>query len=75
MQRYIFQPGFTDLSAEAKTDLLEKGICPGNNVLQDCNDMKMNFAIDWSELKDALLIAVMDMQPQHRHVLDRFDAA
>lgn len=74
-EKYVFQPGFADLAPEAKTDLLEKGICPENAALQDCNDMKMNFAIDWNELKPALLMAVQDMQPQHTHVLDRLDAA
>lgn len=75
MQKYVFQPGFADLADEAKIDLLEKGICPSNDAIQDCNDMKMNFAIDWEELKVALLTAVRDMKPQHTHELDHLSDA
>lgn len=70
VQKYIFQPGYEGLSAADKTSLLELGICPPNNVLQDCGDLKMNFQIDWLELKLALLVAVHDMQASHRHFLD-----
>ena len=74
VQKYVFQPGFRGLSAADKTSLLELGICPPNNVLQDCGDLKMNFQIDWLELKLALLVAVHDMQASHRHFLDGIDS-
>lgn len=58
LQNYIFQREYARLSAEAKLDLLETGICPIAANLQDCNDMKMNYAIDWNLLKPALTQAV-----------------
>ena len=72
LQKFVFQSGWKSLPAQAKIDLLEKAICPDRDALEDCNIMKMNFAIDWGTLRVALLTAVQDMQPQqHMHELDR----
>lgn len=46
------------MSAEAKLDLLETGVCPLSGDLQDCTDMKMNYGIDWKLLQPALTKAL-----------------
>lgn len=70
VQRYIFQPQYGSLPAEEKRALLEEGFCPASAQLQDCNDLKMNFAIDWNLLQPALKMAFLDMQEKHSHILD-----
>ena len=70
LQRYIFQPEYVSLPADEKLALLEEGICPGSTQLQDCSDLKMNFAIDWNLLRPALKMAFLDMQEKHSHILD-----
>ena len=66
----MFQPEYGPLPPEEKRALLEEGVCPGSAVLQDCKDIKMNFAIDWNLLRPALNIALNGTLPQYRHVLD-----
>ena len=70
LQRYIFQSEYEALPSEEKRALLEEGLCPGSAVLQDCNDLKMNFAIDWNLLRPALDIAFHNVQSNHSEVLD-----
>ena len=70
VQRYIFQPGYSSLSAEERQALLEQGRCPTTVRLQGCDDLHMNFAIDWNLLRPALQLAFDDMQAKHVRVLD-----
>lgn len=69
VQRYVFQPEYGRLSADEKATLLETGICPPGG-LPGCDDMVMNFAVDWALLHPALRIAFGDMNEKHRHILD-----
>lgn len=66
----MFQPEYDLLSPEEKRALLEEGFCPGSAALQDCKDIKMNFAIDWNLLRPALNIAFNGTHQQHSHILD-----
>lgn len=68
-ERYVFQPEYGRLSADEKATLLETGICPPGG-LPGCDDMVMNFAVDWALLHPALRIAFGDMNEKHRHILD-----
>jgi hypothetical protein len=69
VQRYIFQPEYARLNAEERATLLETGICPPGG-LPGCDDMVMNFAVDWNLLHGALHIAFGDMHQKHSHILD-----
>ena len=73
VQRYVFQPEYGLLPADEKRALLEEGICPTSAQLQGCDDLKMNFAIDWNLLHPALSMAFVDMQERHSHILDGLD--
>ncbi len=68
-QRYIFQPEYERLNAQERATLLETGICPPGG-LPGCDDMVMNFAVDWNLLHGALHIAFGDMHQKHSHILD-----
>ncbi|KAA6423379.1 MAG: hypothetical protein FRX49_06831 [Trebouxia sp. A1-2] len=72
-ERYVFQPQYGLLPADEKRALLEEGICPSSSQLQGCEDLKMNFAIDWNLLRPALSMAFLDMQERHSHILDGLD--
>ncbi|KAA6419671.1 MAG: hypothetical protein FRX49_10395 [Trebouxia sp. A1-2] len=68
-ERYVFQPEYARLNAEERATLLETGICPPGG-LPGCDDMVMNFAVDWNLLHGALRIAFGDMHQKHSHILD-----
>ncbi|DBA92084.1 TPA: hypothetical protein ACH3X1_015814 [Trebouxia sp. C0004] len=73
-ERYVFQPEYGSLPADEKRALLEEGICPTSTQLQGCDDLKMNFAIDWNLLRPALSMAFLDMQERHSHILDGLES-
>lgn len=70
LQKYVFQPEYGPLPPEEKRALLEEGLCPRSAVLQDCREIKMNFALDWNLLRPALHIALNGTRQQHTHILD-----
>ena len=70
LQKYIFQPEYGALPPEEKRALLEEGFCPGSVALQDCSDLKMNFAMDWNLLRPALETAFYNMTQQRIRILD-----
>ena len=69
MQKYVFSPEYARLSTEEKALLLETGTCPTGG-LPGCDDMVMNYAVDWNLLHGALVIAFEDLHSRHSHILD-----
>lgn len=69
LQRFVFLPEYAALPAEQKAALLETGSCPPGG-LPGCDDMRLNFAVDWNLLHPAMVIAFQDMNSKHVHVLD-----
>ena len=61
---FMFQPDYASLPAQERQALLEGGVCPASAQLQGCDDMKMNFAVDWDLLKPALSEALKNLQDQ-----------
>lgn len=69
MQLFVFLPEYAALPADQKAALLETGTCPPGG-LPGCDDMRLNFAVDWNLLHPAMQIAFEDMNSKHSHVLD-----
>ena len=69
LQRFVFLPEYATLPADQKAALLETGMCPPGG-LPGCDDMRLNFAVDWNLLHPAMSIAFEDMNSKHMHVLD-----
>ena len=69
LQRFVFSPEYAGLPADQKALLLETGLCPPGG-LPGCDDMKLNFAVDWTLLAPAMTIAFGDMSSKHKHILD-----
>lgn len=69
LQRFVFLPEYAALPADQKAALLETGTCPPGG-LPGCDDMRLNFAVDWNLLHPAMRIAFEDMNSKHMHVLD-----
>lgn len=69
LQKFVFLPEYAALPAEQKAALLERGECPPGG-LPGCDDMRLNFAVDWNLLHPAMGIAFEDMNSKHSHVLD-----
>lgn len=68
-ERFVFLPEYAALPADQKAALLETGTCPPGG-LPGCDDMRLNFAVDWNLLHPAMRIAFEDMNSKHMHVLD-----
>ena len=71
LQQYVFQPEYSSLPDAEKVALLERGQCPSTHVLPGCDDMVMNFAMDWNLLQPAMTTAFASLQRTFTmHALD-----
>ena len=74
LQMLINQPEYKMLTFTEKLNLLEEGICPNRTVkLAGCNEMMLNFAVDWPLLEDAMKVAFENLHHRHSIVLDGTD--
>lgn len=73
LQKLINQPEYAELSSTEKLALLEAGTCPTSIHLPGCDEMKLNFVVDWKLLQDALQVAVTNLNQQHSIMLDGSD--
>lgn len=69
----INQPEYAELSSSEKLALLEAGTCPTSTRLPGCDEMKLNFVVDWKLLQDAVQVAVINLHQQHSIMLDGSD--
>ena len=70
----INQPEYKLLTFTEKLNLLEQGICPNRPVkLLGCNEMMLNFSVDWLVLEDAMKVAFENLHHRHSAVLDGTD--
>lgn len=71
MQKHVFQPEYASLPDDEKVALLERGLCPSSHILPGCDDMHMNFAVEWNLLQPAMVTAFASLQhAASRHALD-----
>lgn len=70
-EKHVFQPEYASLPDDEKVALLERGLCPGSHSLPGCDDMHMNFAVEWNLLQPAMVTAFASLQHvASRHALD-----
>ncbi|KAL0019010.1 hypothetical protein WJX79_009020 [Trebouxia sp. C0005] len=70
-EKHVFQPEYASLPDDEKVALLERGLCPSSHNVPGCDDMHMNFAVEWNLLQPAMVTAFASLQHvASRHALD-----